>query len=157
MPAQGLLRSGSLAVSMPSANEIRSTLLTLIEEVLRAMSITSSVSIGKKPELITLSDAATSKISELIREEEDANQLVLRVAVRAGGCSGFAYEMFFDTEVAQDDEVREIGDFRLAVDPESAEMLKGSSLDYVDGLNGTGFSFSNPNATKTCGCGNSFS
>lgn len=126
---------------------------------------TTSISIGKKPELVTLTSAAVSKVGELIGREDDADQLVLRVAVKPGGCSGFSYELFFDTEVADDDTICTFpasggeGErpVRVAVDPASAGMLKGSTLDYVDGLNGSGFSFSNPNATRTCGCGSSFS
>ena len=83
--------------------------------------------------------------------------MALRVAVKPGGCSGFSYEMFFDTEVASDDIVRTFGEVRVVVDPQSAEMLTGSSLDYSDGLSDAGFHISNPNAGKTCGCGSSFS
>jgi iron-sulfur cluster assembly protein/iron-sulfur cluster insertion protein len=65
--------------------------------------------------------------------------------------------MFFDSEVAEDDVVRTFGTVSVVVDKESAEMLSGSSLDYADGLNGAGFHITNPNATRTCGCGSSFS
>jgi len=119
--------------------------------------ISTSVNIGKKPAPVTLSDAATIKVAELIAKEEGAENLALRVAVKPGGCSGYSYEMFFDTEVMSDDVVREFGTVRVVVDAASAELLTGSTLDYSDGLQDTGFHISNPNATRTCGCGSSFS
>jgi iron-sulfur cluster assembly protein/iron-sulfur cluster insertion protein len=79
------------------------------------------------------------------------------VAVKPGGCSGYSYEMFFDTEVMSDDVVREFGTVKVVVDAASAELLTGSTLDYSDGLQGAGFHITNPNATRTCGCGSSFS
>ena len=81
----------------------------------------------------------------------------LRVAVKAGGCSGFSYDMFFDTEVAEDDVVRTFGAVRVVVDAQSVSHLSGSTLDYTDGLQGAGFHITNPNASRTCGCGSSFS
>jgi iron-sulfur cluster assembly accessory protein len=89
--------------------------------------------------------------------QEDGDDLALRVAVKPGGCSGYSYEMFFDTEVMPDDVVREFGAVKVVVDAASAELLTGSTLDYSDGLQDTGFHISNPNATRTCGCGSSFS
>jgi iron-sulfur cluster assembly accessory protein len=118
--------------------------------------LSTSVSIGKKPAPVTLSDGATSKVAELLAQEQDEN-LALRVAVKPGGCSGYSYEMFFDTEVMPDDVVREFGTVKVVVDPASAELLTGSTLDYSDGLQGAGFHITNPNATRTCGCGSSFS
>ncbi|HUA95967.1 MAG TPA: iron-sulfur cluster assembly accessory protein [Acidimicrobiales bacterium] len=120
------------------------------------MSIATSVSIGKKPDPVTLSDLAASKVAQLL-DQESGEGLVLRVAVRPGGCSGYSYEMFFDTEVAEDDIVRTFGSVSVAVDPTSAELMVGSTLDYSDGLNDAGFHISNPNAARTCGCGSSFS
>ncbi len=118
---------------------------------------TTSVRIGSRPAPVSLTDAATAKVAELLAEEEGAEALALRVAVRPGGCSGYSYDMFFDSEVADDDIVRTFGAVKVAVDPESAELLRGSTLDYRDGLQGAGFHISNPNATRTCGCGSSFS
>lgn len=115
-----------------------------------------SVTIGKKPNPVTLTDVAAAKVSELLAQE-DVEGLSLRVAVRPGGCSGFSYEMYFDSEVAEDDVVREFGTVKVVVDPASADLLKGSTLDYTDGLQGAGFHVTNPNATRTCGCGSSFS
>ena len=116
----------------------------------------TSVSIGRRPAPVTLTDAASKKVSALLAEEEGEG-LALRVAVKPGGCSGYSYEMFFDSEVMADDVVREFGTVRVVVDPASAELLTGSTLDYSDGLQDTGFHISNPNATRTCGCGSSFS
>ena len=119
--------------------------------------ISTTVNIGKKPAPVTLSDAATAKVAELLAREESSEDLALRVAVKPGGCSGYSYEMFFDTEVMSDDVVREFGDVRVVVDAASAELLTGSTLEYNDGLQGEGFHITNPNATRTCGCGSSFS
>jgi iron-sulfur cluster insertion protein len=106
--------------------------------------------------VITITDVAANKVSELIKQEGD-DGLALRVAVRPGGCSGFSYEMFFDTDVAPDDITTSYGDVRVVVDPSSAQLLEGATLDYKDGLQGAGFSINNPNAQRTCGCGQSFS
>ncbi len=108
--------------------------------------------------MITLTDSATSKVAELLKEEND-EALALRVAVRPGGCSGFSYEMFFDAETdAEVDQVSSYGeDVRVVVDATSASLLNGATLDYKDGLQQTGFSIDNPNAQRTCGCGSSFS
>jgi iron-sulfur cluster assembly protein/iron-sulfur cluster insertion protein len=115
-----------------------------------------NVSVEKNPQVILLTEEAQAKVAELLAEEENSNELVLRVAVKPGGCSGFNYDMYFDTETASDDVVLSFGDVRVAVDQESAELLKGSTLEYEDGLQGAGFHIVNPNATRTCGCGNSF-
>ena len=120
------------------------------------MTTMTSVSIGKRPSPINLSDAATTKVADLLSQEGN-EALALRVAVRPGGCSGYSYEMFFDSEFADDDIVRDFEGVRVVVDGASAELLKGSTLDYTDGLQDAGFHISNPNATRTCGCGSSFS
>ncbi len=83
--------------------------------------------------------------------------MALRVAVRPGGCSGFSYEMYFDTEIAGDDIKHDVAGVRVVTDPSSAQLLSGATLDYKDGLQGAGFSINNPNAQRTCGCGQSFS
>jgi iron-sulfur cluster assembly protein/iron-sulfur cluster insertion protein len=105
---------------------------------------------------LALTSAAAAKVSELLDQEGNA-ELFLRVAVRPGGCSGYSYEMFFDTEVADDDITSTSGEVKVVVDPASASLLVGATLDYKDGLQGAGFSIDNPNATRTCGCGQSFS
>jgi iron-sulfur cluster insertion protein len=106
--------------------------------------------------MITLTDTAASKVKELL-DAEGADDLALRVAVRPGGCSGFSYEMFFDGDIAGDDEQAEFGEAKVVVDPASAQLLQGATLDYKDGLDQSGFSITNPNASRTCGCGQSFS
>jgi iron-sulfur cluster insertion protein len=106
--------------------------------------------------MITLTESAAIKVKDLI-EAEGTPQLALRVAVRPGGCSGFSYEMFFDTDVAADDTVNDENGVRVVVDEASAELLKGATLDYKDGLQGAGFAIENPNAQRSCGSGKSFS
>ena len=106
--------------------------------------------------MITLTDTAASKVKDLIEAEGEPN-LALRVAVRPGGCSGFSYEMFFDTDVAEDDNLADYEGVRVVVDASSAELLQGATLDYKDGLQGAGFAIDNPNAQRSCGCGKSFS
>jgi iron-sulfur cluster assembly accessory protein len=109
---------------------------------------------------IALTDSAAAKVAELIAAEGNP-ELALRVAVRPGGCSGFAYEMFFDTDFAADDERHLFGpsgsEVSVVVDPASAQLLRGATLDYKDGLQQAGFSINNPNASRSCGCGQSFS
>jgi iron-sulfur cluster assembly protein/iron-sulfur cluster insertion protein len=111
----------------------------------------------KTVEPITLTAEAIVKVAELIAAEQVEEELALRVAVKAGGCSGFNYDMYFDSEIAADDVLRDYNGVKVVVDPQSAELLTGATLDFKDGLQGAGFHISNPNATRTCGCGNSFS
>ena len=112
-------------------------------------------------ELGALSETAAREIKTIIEQQElDAEKVRLRVGVKGGGCSGFSYEMYFDTQVEDDDIVEAFGpdgDVRVLVDPQSAEMIRGATLDFKDGLIGAGFSINNPNVTRSCGCGNSFS
>jgi len=106
--------------------------------------------------VITLTESAASKVKDLIAAEGEEG-LALRVAVRPGGCSGFSYEMFFDTDVAEDDNLLDQAGVKVVVDASSAELLEGATLDYKDGLQGAGFAIENPNAQRSCGCGKSFS
>jgi iron-sulfur cluster assembly accessory protein len=115
-----------------------------------------SIKSSRPQKTVILTDSAVAKVRELIAAEEDAG-LALRMAVRPGGCSGFSYEMYFDSEIDDSDIVEEFEDVRVLVDPQSAEMVRGSTLDYKEGLMGAGFAIDNPNVTRTCGCGNSFS
>lgn len=115
-----------------------------------------SIKSSRPQQTVILTDSAVAKVRELIAAEDDAG-LALRMAVRPGGCSGFSYEMYFDSEVDDSDIVEEFEDVRVLVDPQSAEMVRGSTLDYKEGLMGAGFAIDNPNVTRTCGCGNSFS
>ena len=109
--------------------------------------------------MITLTDNAAVKVRQLL-EAEGASDLALRVAVRPGGCSGFSYEMFFDGDIAADDQQASFGEessVKVVVDPASAQLLEGATLDYKDGLDQSGFAITNPTASRTCGCGQSFS
>jgi iron-sulfur cluster assembly accessory protein len=115
-----------------------------------------SIKSARPEKTVSLTDLAIVKVGELIASESEPD-LALRMAVRPGGCSGFSYEMYFDSQVDDDDIVEDFGDVRVVVDPQSAEMIKGSTLDYKEGLMETGFSINNPNVSRTCGCGNSFS
>ena len=96
--------------------------------------------------MITLTETAATKVRELLEGEGDPS-LALRVAVRPGGCSGFSYEMFFDGDVATDDEQADFSGVKVLVDPSSAQLLSGATLDYKDGLQQAGFSIENPNAS----------
>jgi iron-sulfur cluster assembly accessory protein len=107
-------------------------------------------------EIISLTESAASKVKELLVTEGN-DELALRVAVRPGGCSGYSYEMFFDSDAADDDMKSDFGGVRVIVDPASAQLLQGATLDFKDGLQGAGFSINNPNAQRSCGCGQSFS
>ena len=106
--------------------------------------------------MITLTDQAASKVKELIEAEGDSS-LALRVAVKPGGCSGFQYDMFFDSDVTTQDQQVEYNGVRVVVDSESAALLVGARLDYANGIQEQGFKISNPNAQRSCGCGKSFS
>ncbi|MCY3806895.1 MAG: iron-sulfur cluster insertion protein ErpA [bacterium] len=106
--------------------------------------------------MITLTSEAASKVGELLSQEGEEG-LALRVAVRPGGCSGFSYEMYFDTEVNDNDQSAKFEGVDVIVDQSSAMLLQGATLDYSDSLQNAGFSIDNPNAQRTCGCGQSFS
>jgi iron-sulfur cluster insertion protein len=106
--------------------------------------------------MLNLTETATTKVKELI-DAEGNPELVLRVAVRPGGCSGLSYEMFFDTDVAADDIAAETSGVKVVTDPASSQYLTGAELDFKDGLQGAGFTINNPNVTRSCGCGQSFS
>ena len=106
--------------------------------------------------MITLTDSAAKKVKELV-EAEGNSELALRVAVRPGGCSGFSYEMFFDSDFATDDQKADYNGVKVVVDSASLQYLSGASLDYKEGLMGAGFTVNNPNTTRSCGCGQSFS
>ena len=106
--------------------------------------------------MITLTPTAATKVKTLLETEGEPG-LALRVAVRPGGCSGFSYEMFFDSDVAAEDQTADYDGVKVVVDPSSATLLTGATLDYKDGLQQAGFAIDNPNAQRTCGCGQSFS
>ncbi|UIP86426.1 iron-sulfur cluster insertion protein ErpA [Pseudomonas phenolilytica] len=108
------------------------------------------------PTAIQFSQAAASKVKTLV-EEEGNPRLKLRVFVTGGGCSGFQYGFTFDEDVADDDTIIEREGVSLVVDPMSYQYLAGAEVDYQEGLEGSRFVITNPNATTTCGCGQSFS
>ena len=105
---------------------------------------------------LSLSDLAVEKVKETMAKEGLAEG-GLRVSVVGGGCSGFQYSLGLDANAREDDIVVEQGGVKLFVDPISHQYVHGTMLDYVNGLHGAGFKFVNPNATRTCGCGSSFS
>ncbi|PIR23651.1 MAG: iron-sulfur cluster assembly accessory protein [Deltaproteobacteria bacterium CG11_big_fil_rev_8_21_14_0_20_45_16] len=106
---------------------------------------------------LSLSDRARDKILSLMKRESKPEGCALRVSVVGGGCSGFSYKMSFeDTSKAGDQEISENG-IRIFLDPKSALFLEGIEIDFEDGLNGSGFIYKNPKASKSCGCGTSFS
>ncbi|HMN70084.1 MAG TPA: iron-sulfur cluster insertion protein ErpA [Bdellovibrionales bacterium] len=106
--------------------------------------------------MIQVSETAAKRIKALKAEDGAASDSFLRVFVKRGGCSGFSYKMEFDTEIKEGDKSFEMNGAKVVVDGKSLLYLLGMVLDYEGGLNGKGFIFSNPNATKTCGCGSSF-
>ncbi len=114
------------------------------------------ISRRKTPRAVTLTPGAVTKVRQLLVAEDDAS-LALRMAVRPGGCSGFSYEMYFDSEIDARDTVERFDGVQVVVDNQSVELLRGSVLDYHDGLMDAGFAINNPNVSRSCGCGNSFS
>ena len=107
-------------------------------------------------EPIVLTDEAVKKVRSAMKREGAGPEKALRLGVVGGGCSGFSYTMGFD-EPKSDDAVFTFEDVRVVIDPASREYLDGTIIDYVTGLHGAGFKFENPKATRTCGCGSSFS
>lgn len=105
---------------------------------------------------LIFSEAAASKVKDLIKEEGNDN-LMLRVFVSGGGCSGFQYGFTFDEELQDGDTVVENEGVKLLVDPMSFQYLSGAEIDYSEGMQGAQFVIRNPNASTTCGCGSSFS
>ncbi|MEM7008528.1 MAG: iron-sulfur cluster insertion protein ErpA [Thermodesulfobacteriota bacterium] len=105
--------------------------------------------------MFTVTTKAADEIKKLLADE-NLPEAVLRVRVVPGGCSGFSYEMGFDDEIEKSDKIIERDGIKVAIDELSAPYLNGGVLDYTDGLDGTGFAISNPNATGSCGCGQSF-
>src|SRR5690349_17735534 len=107
---------------------------------------------------IKVTEKALKEIQRIQANDPAANEGALRVQVVGGGCSGMSYKLGFDKEpVGANDKIFEHGGIKIVVDSKSFLFLAGTELDFSDGLNGTGFTFSNPNAKRTCGCGTSFS
>ncbi|MFT4575741.1 MAG: iron-sulfur cluster assembly protein [Polaribacter sp.] len=108
--------------------------------------------------MIKVSDIAKKKVIEMMSDDGfDAASDFVRVGVKSGGCSGLSYDLKFDKSKLEDDKVFEDNDVKIIVDKKSFLYLVGTTLEYSGGLNGTGFVFNNPNANRTCGCGESFS
>lgn len=105
--------------------------------------------------MLTITETAGHQIKEMM-EAEDGDNLMLRVAVKGGGCSGLSYGMGFDTEMKADDTRFELHGIQVVVDKDSAPILKGVVIDYKESMLGGGFTIDNPNAIATCGCGSSF-
>ena len=108
--------------------------------------------------MIKVSDTAKKKVIELMTEDGfNPSQDYVRVGVKSGGCSGLSYDLKFDNKTEEEDKIFEDNDVKIIVDKKSFLYLVGTTLEYSGGLNGTGFVFNNPNANRTCGCGESFS
>ena len=108
--------------------------------------------------MITINETAKKHIFDIMKEENlPTNKFNLRVGVKGGGCSGLSYVMDFDDEISEMDEVVDLGDLKVVIDKKSVLYLFGTELQYSSGLNGKGFQWVNPNASRTCGCGESFS
>ena len=106
--------------------------------------------------MIKVEDNAKNKLLSLIAEGNHGENAFVRVSVKGGGCSGLMYDLDFDNDLKEDDKVFEDKGIKVVVDKKSMLYLVGTSLEYEGGLNGKGFSFVNPNASRTCGCGESF-
>lgn len=106
--------------------------------------------------MITVSENAKQKAINLMREDNKPEGSFIRVGVEGGGCSGLSYKLEFDSQFKEGDQVFEDKGIKIVVDKKSFLYLVGTELDYSGGLNGKGFVFNNPNASRTCGCGESF-
>ncbi|MCG8608997.1 MAG: iron-sulfur cluster assembly accessory protein [Pseudomonadales bacterium] len=106
--------------------------------------------------MLTLTDSAVSAVKRFI-DSADKEVAGLRIKVDGGGCSGFQYALKLEETIDEQDVVREYSGIHLMIDPASQPLLEGVVVDFVDGMNGSGFKFENPNATGSCGCGKSFS
>ena len=108
--------------------------------------------------MIKVSDTARKKIVDMMKDDGfDATKDYVRVGVKSGGCSGLSYELKFDNQIGENDKVFEDNEVKIAVEKKSFLYLAGTILEFSGGLNGKGFVFNNPNAQRTCGCGESFS
>ena len=108
--------------------------------------------------MLTITPVAVAEVKKFMTQENvDPAKGGLRVSVQPGGCSGFKYGLLIEDEAAEDDIVIDHSDWRVFVDPFSAQYLNGVIIDYVSSMQGSGFTFKNPNATGGCGCGSSFS
>lgn len=107
--------------------------------------------------MISITEKATEEVRRIIDEQKLPDGTALRVGVKGGGCSGFSYTLGFDDQVSETDQVSDHEGIKIVCDPKSFLYLNGTQLDFEDNLMGRGFKFQNPNAAKSCGCGESFS
>lgn len=108
------------------------------------------------PSILTLTPAAIEKVRFFMSQEDNAEDIFLRVAVQPGGCAGMRYALFFDTAVQDDDHVLDFEGVPVRVERAAIPMLQGTTIDWVDSLQGAGFNIDNPNAQQGCACGDSF-
>lgn len=107
--------------------------------------------------MISLTERAALEVKRIVSEQKLPEATALRVGVKGGGCSGFSYTLGFDDQVSETDQIYELAGVRVVCDPKSFLYLNGTQIDFEDNLMGRGFKFGNPNAAKSCGCGESFS
>lgn len=106
--------------------------------------------------MIQITERASKEIRRIIQEQNMTEATALRVGVKGGGCSGFSYTLGFDDQISEVDQVSEVEGVKVVCDPKSFLYLNGTEIDFEDNLMGRGFKFGNPNAAKSCGCGESF-
>lgn len=144
------IRQGAMGHGMMDEDEVEE----LVKEMNDAIAEAEGTKGSSGP--LTITKKAADKIAEFAKEEDKQEGLFLRVKVIPGGCSGFSYDLDFDHEPADKDTVVKAGSIDVRVDPDSIDLLDGAVIDYIDGLNGSGFKIDNPNAQSSCGCGKSF-
>lgn len=140
-----------------SEEELEALVNSLNELVLEKAASQKIASFDSSTFKVILTPKAVSKVKEIIKNEAKPGEEILRVAVLSGGCSGFVYDLELVKETREDDFTFEQEGLTVAVDLSSLEYLNGTTIDYLDTLNESGFKFQNPNSTKECGCGKSFS
>jgi len=106
--------------------------------------------------MIKISDKAKNRVQQIMKNEDKGSDYFVRVSVLQGGCSGLSYDLTFDNASMESDQIFEDNEMKLVTNIQSILYLAGTTLDFSDGLNGKGFYFENPNATRTCSCGESF-
>ncbi|MBM3601824.1 MAG: iron-sulfur cluster insertion protein ErpA [Alphaproteobacteria bacterium] len=117
----------------------------------------SEMMVAEQPRSVSLSQSAARRIATLMQQEQNGPEMMLRVSVSGGGCSGFQYGFSFDDAKGDDDRVFERDGIRVVIDDTSLDLLAGAEIDFVEDLVGASFQIRNPNAKTSCGCGNSFS
>ena len=143
------IRQGAMGHGQMDEEEVS----LLVEEINEAI---ARKEVAVSGETLTVTNKAVEKLAEFAAQEEEQEGIFLRVKVSPGGCSGFKYDLEFEHEPLEDDEVIATDAVPIRVDADSAQFMQGSILDYIDGLDGSGFKVDNPNASEGCGCGKSF-